>query len=115
MESKRVEIFRLPEADDQAQVRFRFAYCGTDSWYFGVDNFGIYSISTEPEPARIESVRLTDGSLVLNWSGGNPPFQVQRKASLADLDWQNAGSTTGDRTFTEPATGAAAFYRVVGQ
>jgi hypothetical protein len=114
-ESKRVEIFRLPEADNQAQVRFRFAYCGTDSWYFGVDSFGLYSISTVSEPARIESVRLTDGSLVLNWSGGNPPFQVQRKASLADLEWQNAGSTTDDRTFTEPATGSAAFYRVVGQ
>ncbi len=68
------------------QVRFRFAYCGTDSWYFGVDNFGLYSISTVSEPARIESVRLTDGSLVPNWSGGNPPFPVQRKASLADPD-----------------------------
>jgi hypothetical protein len=114
VESKRVEFFRLPEADDQSQVRFRFAYCGTDSWYFGVDNFGLYSISAETEPARIDSVALNDGNIVLDWTGGNPPFQVQRTTSLTSVEWQDAGPTTADRTFTEPATGEAAFYRIVG-
>jgi hypothetical protein len=44
MESKRVELFRLPAADNQPAVRFRFAQAGTDSWYWGIDDFGLYSI-----------------------------------------------------------------------
>lgn len=50
-ESKRVELFRLPKADNQAKVRFRFAQAGTGSWYFGIDNFGLYSI-TASKPGR---------------------------------------------------------------
>jgi hypothetical protein len=51
MESKRVELFRLPAADNKAKVRFRFAHAGTDSWYFGIDNFGLYSIPMVPAPS----------------------------------------------------------------
>jgi hypothetical protein len=115
VESKRVEFFALPEADNQSAVRFRFAYCGTDSWYFGVDNLGLYSIGAEVEAARIESAVVVDGNVVLSWSGGNPPFQVERTVSLTDPDWQNAGSTTSERTFSEPASGPGGFYRIRGQ
>src|SRR5262249_5379312 len=59
VESKRVELFRLAAADNQSHVRFRFAHAGTDSWYFGVDEFGLYSIpsaaapvATAPTPAN---------------------------------------------------------------
>ena len=44
VESKRIELFKIDHADNQANVRFRFAQAGTGSWYFGVDNFGLYSI-----------------------------------------------------------------------
>lgn len=50
IDGKRVEMFRLPEADNQARVRFRFAHAGTDSWYFGVDSFGLYSIGSVQAP-----------------------------------------------------------------
>ena len=50
MESKRVELYRLAGADNQSHVRFRFAHAGTDSWYFGVDAFGIYSIPSVAAP-----------------------------------------------------------------
>jgi len=51
VESKRVELFRLPQADNQSHVRFRFAHAGTDSWYFGMDAFGLYSIGSVAAPA----------------------------------------------------------------
>ena len=51
VESKRIELFRLPQADSQAKVRFRFAQAGTGSWYFGIDNFGLYSI-TQSKPTQ---------------------------------------------------------------
>lgn len=49
-ESKRVELFRLPHADNQAKLRFRFAHAGSDSWYWGIDDFGLYSIPKVDPP-----------------------------------------------------------------
>ncbi|HEX5223119.1 MAG TPA: hypothetical protein VFZ59_26410 [Verrucomicrobiae bacterium] len=48
--SKKVEIIRLAQADNQPAVRFRFANIGTYSWYWGLDNFGLYSVPTVPAP-----------------------------------------------------------------
>jgi hypothetical protein len=46
-ESKRIEVIRLFQADNQPKVRLRFMQAGTGSWYWGVDNIGFYEI---PEP-----------------------------------------------------------------
>jgi hypothetical protein len=43
---KRIETVRLTQADGQAHVMFRFVYAGTCSWYWGVDEFGLYEINT---------------------------------------------------------------------
>ena len=50
MESKRIEKFRLPLADNQSRVKLRFFQAGTGSWFFGVDNVGLYSIQTIDPP-----------------------------------------------------------------
>ena len=50
IESKRVEIIRLAQADNHSAVRFRLAQVGTWSWYFGIDDFGLYSISSASAP-----------------------------------------------------------------
>ncbi len=44
VESKRVEMYRLEKADGQTKVRFRFAQAGTGSWFFGIDELGLYEI-----------------------------------------------------------------------
>ena len=44
VESKRFEVFRLPAADNQSSVRFRLVQAGTASWYWGIDNWGLYII-----------------------------------------------------------------------
>jgi YVTN family beta-propeller protein len=64
VESKRVELFRLPAADNQPAVRFRLAQAGTDSWYWGIDDFGIYSIFPGQLPVIVAapaSLNLTPG------------------------------------------------------
>src|SRR5207247_1495065 len=51
VESHRVELFPLPQASNQPKVKFRFMQAGTGSWYWGIDDFGLYSIppvSTAP-------------------------------------------------------------------
>jgi len=45
LSSKRIEVIRLASADNQPHVRFRFGQAGTSSWYFGIDDFGLYSIN----------------------------------------------------------------------
>ncbi|MBI4324529.1 MAG: hypothetical protein HY674_04625 [Chloroflexi bacterium] len=44
VESKRLEVFRLPEADDHPGVIFRLFQAGTASWYWGIDNWGLYQV-----------------------------------------------------------------------
>lgn len=50
VKSKRVEVFRLPQADHQPAVRLRFAQAGKGGWYFGIDDVGFYSIPSVPLP-----------------------------------------------------------------
>ena len=66
VESKRVEIFRLPAADNQPKIRLRFAHAGTDSWYFGVDNVGLYSITTVSASSMPSKAPRTSGQRTKN-------------------------------------------------
>jgi hypothetical protein len=50
-EGKRIEAVRLPLAANKKDVRLRFGYLGTCSWYMGVDNIGFYDI--EPSGATV--------------------------------------------------------------
>ncbi|MEO6182644.1 MAG: immunoglobulin domain-containing protein, partial [Verrucomicrobiota bacterium] len=82
VESKRVELFRLTAADNQPAVRFRFAHAGADSWYFGIDDFGLYSITpgalpviSNVPPSLNVSVGSTATFSVV--AGGAPPLNYQ--------------------------------------
>jgi len=63
-ESKRVELYPLPKAANQSKVKLRFMQAGTGSWYFGIDNVGIYSMSA---PVTGGSGSYTNG-LVAYWN-----------------------------------------------
>lgn len=81
-ESKRVELFRLPQADNQAAVRFRFAHAGTDSWYWGIDNFGLYSIEQVDPPTittqpQDQAAFAGDAVSFTAAAGGIGPFTYQ--------------------------------------
>ena len=47
-DSKRLEVYHLPRADGQSQVRLRMILAGSSNSYWGVDDFGLYEISTDP-------------------------------------------------------------------
>lgn len=107
--SKRVEVFRLPQADNMPAVRFRFAHAGTDSWYWGIDNFGLYSI---PEAApSISSITRNGNNVVLSWPGA-PGLRLQQTASLSAPNWQDVPGTEGASNATVATTGAAGFFRL---
>jgi len=112
-ESRRVEVVRLPQADNQSTVRFRFALVGTWSWWWGIDNFGLYSLPTidpptlwsGPQPATLfaavgNSANLSIaeaqgiGPVAYQWrqNGTNLPGQTSTAIAFANVQLDNAGT-----------------------
>ena len=114
VESKRVELFRLPAADNQPAVRFRFAHAGTDSWYWGVDDFGLYSINPGQLPVVTTgpaSVSLTEGlTATFTVSATSPgPLTYQWEFNGALI----AGATNSSLVLSNLTTANAGIYTVV--
>jgi hypothetical protein len=95
VESKRVELFRLAAADNQSHVRFRFAHAGTDSWYFGVDEFGIYSIPSVPPPVATAPTPAAQTIL----AGNNTAISVTAVGSgPLSYQWRHNGTNLPGKT-----------------
>ncbi len=109
-ESKRVELFRLVAADNQPKVRFRFVQAGTDSWYWGLDDFGIYSIPPVALPQFTSMIR-SGNSVTMTWNG-EIVSRLQKKSSLTGFLWQDVPGTLGLKTFTEPIGAGETYYRL---
>ena len=55
---------------------------------------------------------LDGANLRLTWSGGAPPYQIQRRDSLSLGTWANEGTPVQATTTTVPVTGTTGFFRV---
>jgi hypothetical protein len=113
-ESKRVEFLRLAQADNQAKVRLRFMQAGTGSWYFGVDNVGLYSISQVAPPiARVVPTNVVEAlgnDVLLSTSiGGVGPFTYQWQRNGVNI----AGQQSATLLLTNARPSDAASYSVV--
>jgi hypothetical protein len=111
VESKRVEVYPLPAAANQARVRLRFAHAGTDSWYFGVDNVGLYSLTavsppavSAPTPSSLNEALGNSAAFTVNpvgvgpftyqWrhNGVNLAGQTNATLALSNIQLASAGS-----------------------
>jgi len=108
--SKRIELFRLPEADDQSQVRFRFAHAGVDSWYFGIDNFGLYSIPDVVDGPKL-MISVDGSSITISWPAEATGFVLEEKGDLSQPDWTTVDVGGGNSYPVPPAAGPR-FYRL---
>lgn len=93
IESKRVELFRLPLADNQARVRLRFAQAGTASWYFGIDNVSLYSIQQAQPPGITRSPES-------QWisAGSRATLSVVATGESLRYQWKFNGNNLADET-----------------
>lgn len=116
VESKRVEFLRLAQADNQSKVRLRFMQAGTGSWYFGIDNVGLYSVTrVAPPNARVAPTSVVESfgnDVLLTTSiGGIGPFSYQWQRNGVNLAGQQ--SETLLLTNARP-TDAGSYSVVVG-
>lgn len=102
-ESKRYELRRLPAADGQARVRFRLVHAGTDSWYFGVDNFGLYSIPAVVAVPPVIGATLEGGNLRLAWGENGAGFILEARSAVASGEWVPVPGVTGNSAIITPS------------
>jgi hypothetical protein len=93
---------------------------GTNSFTVRVtDPSGLFSTATMslavlPAPPIISSAVLQGNSLLLNWTGGIAPYQVQLTTNLLSPSWQDLGAPVSANSVLVSPTNGAAFYRVYG-
>ena len=73
-----------------------------------------HGILVPPPPINV-SIDLEADNVLLNWSGGDGSYQLQRKTALTNLSWQNIGGPTSATNALVPREGGGGFFRVVGQ
>jgi hypothetical protein len=78
-------------------------------------NNATLNITVTAAPPIIQTTSLQGSNLLLNWSGGIAPYQVQTTTNLASPDWQNLGGTISSNNLTITPSNSATFYRIVGQ
>src|SRR5688572_1813114 len=105
--SKRVELYWLPSADNQANVRLRFVHAGTDSWYWGIDNVGLYSMPG----FRISSIVRSGLDVIVSWPAA-ASTRLQQSSSLTTPNWQDVPGSLGVCSVVVPTTNSAAFFRL---
>jgi len=74
-----------------------------------------YAIGTTTTATiTVSSITADANNVTLTWTGGNPPFIVERRDSLSTGTWTGV-ATNSVRTATVPRTGTAGFLRVASQ
>jgi hypothetical protein len=110
-DGKRIEVRRLPAADGQSRVRLRFAHAGTDSWYFGLDNVGFYSINPTPTESPTVTAGLEAGGLRLTWPASASGFVLEQRAEATTGAWTPVAGVTGTSALV-PVSGDRQWFRL---
>jgi hypothetical protein len=76
-----------------------------------------YNVASQPASVvaapRFTSATASNGVLVLTWSGGQPPYQLeQRSTLLPGAPWEPLGAPVTGTSATVPLNGPAGFIRV---
>ena len=109
-ESHRVEFYPLAMADNQSKVKFRFMQAGTGSWYWGIDNFGLYSIPTVTSAPSL-SIASSGNSLTISWPPAVTGFTLESTDSLTTPGWTPV-SGVANNSVTITISAGNKFYRL---
>jgi hypothetical protein len=94
---------------------------GTDSFVVSATDPGGFSASatmsliiTAASPITA-SISWQNPNILLNWSGGIAPYQVNVSTDLSNPNWQFLAGPLGTTSLPIPPTNTAAFYRILGR
>ncbi len=73
------------------------------------------NLTVSAAPPILASVSLVDTNLLLSWTGGIAPYQVQVSTSLANPAWQDFLGPVSTNSLAFSTSNPAAFYRILGQ
>lgn len=97
------------------------AHVGTNSFLIGaMDTLGLTNAATlqivvlPATPIVLQAHRQAE-SLLLSWTGGISPYQVQLTTNLVSPSWQSLGVPVNANSLLVSPTNEAALYRVYGQ
>lgn len=71
-----------------------------------------YTLTPTDEPIRITIFTIQNSAVTLTWTGGKPPFQVQRRDAVNEGEWVSAGELTQNRSVAIHSERSTAFFRV---
>jgi len=86
---KEIIVVRLAKADGQSKVRFRFLNTGTSSWFWGIDDLGLYEINTPVVTTQPAAQTVSAGTTVTFTI-------VAQSATPITYRWQHAGTNLAD-------------------
>jgi hypothetical protein len=89
-----------------------FVVRATDS--SGLSGSATMNLLVAEAPPIVLSAGWQGSSLLLMWSGGIAPYQVQCATQLP-ADWQNLGTAVSGNSMLLAPSNPATFYRVLGQ
>ncbi len=73
----------------------------------------VYKATSQMSAPQFTTTTVSNGVVVITWSGGQPPYQLeQRSALLPGAPWEPVGAPVTGTSATVPMTGPAGFIRV---
>jgi hypothetical protein len=66
-----------------------------------------------PAPPIALKVSIQGPNLVLSWTGGIAPYQIETTTNL--VNWSDLGGPVDGNSMTTAPTNFATFYQVIGQ
>jgi uncharacterized repeat protein (TIGR03803 family) len=81
----------------------------------GLSNNATMYINVTSAPAFVLKLTPQGSNLLLTWSGGIAPYQVEWATNLSGGVWQNVGGSTNVTNIVLSPSNVCSFYRVQGQ
>ncbi|MBL9167571.1 MAG: hypothetical protein JNN07_07500 [Verrucomicrobiales bacterium] len=78
-----------------------------------LDNFIVSSEGGVVTPVKLAPVKKVGSQLQLSWTGGQGPFQVQRRNAINVGAWTNVGATQPNREASMSMAGGLGFFRIL--
>ncbi len=72
-------------------------------------------VNLTPPGAVVVQISPQGTNVLLNWTGGSAPYQVQMTTDLNNPVWQNLGGPGSASSLVISPTNVSSYYRVVGQ